>query len=185
MAVELAADVVEALAACCEELRRRSADAPHARIAWVAADRLHVTVRFIGEVDERRAKAIADVLRPDIAVAPFELAIEGVGTFPERGAPRVVWAGVASGAEALGVVEAHVSGRLAQCGVPAEARSYHPHVTLARVREPRGLRPVVWLEGLTARRFGIAPVNAITLFESRPSPRGHVYTALQRSRLTD
>lgn len=183
VAAEIAAAVVGELAACGEELRRRSTQAPHARITWVPPDRLHVTVRFIGEVDKPRARAIAAALEPMLRVAPFALEIHGVGTFPERGAPRVVWAGIGRGADALGAVEAEVSTRLDQCGVPREPRPYHPHVTLARVREPGGLRTAAWLEGLTDRRFGVAPVNAITLFESRPSPRGHVYVVLRHTSL--
>jgi 2'-5' RNA ligase len=183
VAVEIAPAVVGALAACGEELRRRSAQAVRAHITWVPADRLHVTVRFIGGVNEPQARAIAAALEPTVPLPPFDLEIHGVGTFPERGAPRVVWAGVGRGADALGAVEAEVSTRLDQCGVPREPRPYHPHVTLARVREPGGLRTATWLAGLTDRRFGVAPVNAITLFESRPSPQGHLYIPVQRTPL--
>jgi len=183
VAVELEPGVVREVAACGEELRRRSARAPRARITWVPADRLHVTVRFIGEVDEARSRAIVEALQPNLPLTPFESTIEGVGTFPERGAPRVLWAGVGRGAEALGAVEADVSARLDRCGVPREPRPYHPHVTLARVREPGGVRTATWLEGVTGRRFGVSPVNAITLFESRPSPQGHLYVPVQRTPL--
>ena len=134
VAVELEPRVVEAVAACSEELRRRSARAPRARITWVAPDRLHVTVRFIGDVDQTRSTTIADALRPGLALTPFDVAVEGVGTFPPHGAPRVLWAGIGRGAEAIGAGEAEVSARLEACGVPREARPYHPHVTLARVR---------------------------------------------------
>jgi 2'-5' RNA ligase len=183
IAVEIEPGVVQEVAACGEELRRRSARAARARIIWVPADRLHVTVRFIGEMDEVRSRAIVEVFRPHLPLTPFEVTVEGVGTFPERGAPRVLWAGVGRGAEALVAVEAEVSARLDRCGVPHESRPYHPHVTLARVREPGGLRTATWLDGLTGLRFGASPVNAITLFESRPSPQGHVYVALQRTPL--
>jgi 2'-5' RNA ligase len=56
-------------------------------------------------------------------------------------------------------------------------------VTLARVREPGGLKTATWLEGLNDRRFGVSRINAITLFESRPTRQGHVYVALQHTRL--
>lgn len=183
VAVEIAPQVIEALAACGDELRRRAARVPRARIAWVAADRLHVTVRFIGEVDEAETRAIATALAPDISLTPFALAIEGVGTFPEHRPPRVLWAGIGDGSDAIAAVEAEVSTRLEGCGVPREARPYRPHVTLARVREPGGLRTATWLADWTDRRFGVSPVNAITLFESRPSPQGHVYVPVQRTAL--
>jgi 2'-5' RNA ligase len=182
VAVELEPHVNGAVAACSAELRRRAAKAPRARITWVAAERLHITVRFLGEADAARAAAIRVALGPHLPLAPFDAAIEGVGAFPEHGPPRVLWAGVGGG-DALIAVEAEVSGRLDRCGLPREARPYHPHVTLARVREPGGLRTSAWLEGLHDRHFGLSPVKAITLFESRPSRDGHEYVALQRTRL--
>jgi len=183
VAVEIEPRVIEALAACGDELRRRAAAVRRARITWVPADRLHVTVRFIGEVDDARTQAIASALAPVLSAAPFELTVQRVGTFPEHGPPRVLWAGTGGGADALVAVEADVSTRLDGCGVPREPRPYHPHITLARVREPGGLRTATWLTGWTDRHFGVSPVNAITLFESRPSPQGHVYVALQRTPL--
>jgi len=184
VAVEIDPGIRDTIASCSDELRRRSAHAPRARITWVPSERLHVTVRFIGEVDAARAEAIAAVFAPDVPLAPFELALERVGTFPEHGPPRVLWAGVGVGADALVALEREVSLRLDRCGVPREDRPYHPHLTLARVREPGGLRTTAWLEGLSERRFGVSSVNAITLFESRPSRQGHVYVALRRTRLT-
>ncbi|MBI3047050.1 MAG: RNA 2',3'-cyclic phosphodiesterase [Acidobacteria bacterium] len=181
VAVEIDPAVVDRVAACGEELRRRSARAARARITWVPSDRLHVTLRFIGEVDEPRAQAIQAALRPALPAAPFDLTIEGVGSFPGQGPPRVLWAGIACGLDALRAIEAEVSARLDRCGIPREPRPYHPHVTLARVREAGGLRAAQWLEGLGGRQFGRSRVNAITLFQSRPSPQGHVYVALQRT----
>jgi 2'-5' RNA ligase len=184
VAVELEPRVLDATATCAEELRRRSARAPDARVTWVPADRLHVTVCFIGEVDAARAEAIARALAPDLPLAPFQVMVERVGAFPEHGAPRVLWAGIGFGVEELSAVEAEVSARLGRCGVARERRPYRPHVTLARVRDARGLRTAAWLDGLTDRVLGVSPVNAITLFESRPSPRGHLYVALQRTPLS-
>ncbi len=145
---------------------------------------MHVTTRFIGEVDAPRTETIVAALAPDLPVASFELTVERVGTFPEHGPPRVLWAGIGAGADALAAVEADVSARLDRCGVPPEPRPYHPHVTVARVREAGGLRTATWLDGLTARCFGTTPVKAITLFESRPSRQGHLYIPVQRTLLS-
>lgn len=184
VAVEIDPAVVQTIAECGDELRRRAAErAPRARITWVPSERLHVTVRFIGEVDEPRAGALAAALKPELAITPFELASERVGVFPPRGAPRVFWAGLTTGVDSLAALEQDVSTRLEACGVPREDRPYHPHVTLARVRDAAGLRSGPLLDGLTGRRFGAWPVNAITLFQSRPSPQGHVYVSLQRTAL--
>jgi 2'-5' RNA ligase len=183
VAVEIDPRVTEDIASSEDELRRRSARAPRARITWVPPDRLHVTVRFIGEIDATRATMIAAALAPDLPIAPFDVTLERVGTFPAHGPPRVLWVGVGSGVDGLAAVEKDVSARLDRCGVPRDDRPYRPHVTLARVRAPGGLRTAAWLEGLNDRRFGVSRVNAITLFESRPTRQGHLYVALQQTRL--
>jgi 2'-5' RNA ligase len=184
VAVQIDPSVTQALADFSAALRRRAHDlAPAARIGWVSPELLHVTSRFIGEVDDAKAAAIAGALLQDLAVSPFDLVLQGAGAFPERGAPRVLWAGIASGGEGLSAVETEVSARLAACGVAREDRPYHPHVTLARVREPAGLRSAALFERLADRRFGRSRVEAITLFQSRTSPKGAVYTPLHRTPL--
>lgn len=184
VAVELDPVVVQKMAEGVEEVRRRATmRAPRARIGWVPAERLHVTVRFIGRIDEPHAEAIAVALEPEVAVKRFEVTIQGVGAFPERGAPRVIWAGITAGIESLAALEQEVTARLAEVGVPCEERPYRPHVTLGRVREATGLRSGPLLDGLSTRRFGTSRVEAITLFQSRPSPQGHLYVPLQRTPL--
>jgi 2'-5' RNA ligase len=165
------------------ELRQRvGRHAPRAKLTWVATDRLHVTVRFIGEADDTRAAAIRAALAPPLGVAAFDLEIVELGAFPGRGRPRVFWAGVGAGHDEMVQVEREVSARLAGCGVAAEDRPYRPHLTLARVREPAGLRAGDVLEGLSGS-IGTQRVGAITLFQSRLSPQGPTYVALQETPL--
>lgn len=184
VAVEIDPSVVAALAEFGSSLRRRAQTlAPAARISWVSPEQLHVTSRFIGEVDDKKAAVIAGVLLEELAIDPFDLVVEGAGAFPERGAPRVLWAGISAGVAELGALEAEVSRRLMDCSVPREDRPYRPHVTLARVREPAGLRTPALFETPADRRFGTTHVEAITLFQSRTSPKGAVYTPLHRTRL--
>ena len=184
IAVAIDPAVASALAAVGDELQHRaSACAPRARIAWIPADRLHVTLRFIGEVEPDGLAAINAVLAPPVSAGPFDVAVGGVGAFPARGVPRVLWAGVADGAERLAGLEVDVTERLARCGVPPEERPFRPHLTLARVREAGGLPRRPLLDGLTDRAFGRTLVDAITLFHSRSSPQGPLYVPLQRTPL--
>jgi 2'-5' RNA ligase len=184
IAVEIDPSLVATLAEFAATLRRRAQTmAPAARINWVSAEQLHVTSRFIGEVDDKRAAVIAGALLADLPLDPFDVVVEGAGAFPERGSPRVLWAGISAGVAELGGLEAEVSRRLMQCGIPREDRPYRPHVTLARVREPAGLRTPALFETLAQRRFGTTRVEAITLFQSRTSPKGAIYTPLHRTRL--
>lgn len=181
---ELDPDIARDLARVSEELRARvEAEAPRARLTWVAADRLHFTVRFIGEVDDARVAAIVSALEPPLAVPVFGLTIEGIGVFPPKGPPRVIWAGVTAGGDDMVRVEQEVSRRLATCGIEPEGREYSPHVTLARVRDAGGLRPRDVVESAPRGTIGTTRVAAITLFQSRLSPKGPTYMPLQRTGL--
>jgi 2'-5' RNA ligase len=182
-AIELGADVAAQAGALVDDLRRRTAKlAPAARVTWVAADRIHLTLRFIGEVEEQQAAQVVHALRDPVRTAPFPVRWGAPGAFPPRGAPRVLWLGIERGARDLEALEAEVSGRLRAIGIPPEDRPYHPHLTLARVREPAGLRTAALFDGLHPR-LGETTVDAITLFESRLSPKGPAYTTLLKTPL--
>jgi len=183
IAIEMHRSVEDAAREVIAELRERTTRlAPRARIAWAVPERLHVTVRFIGEADEARALAIRSALGATIDAAVFDLTVEGVGAFPPKGPPRVLWAGLTDGRTGMIDVERAVAGRLDTI-VAAEERPYSPHLTLARVKEPAGLARAALLEGIEARHFGRVHVDAITLFESRLSPKGPTYVPLQRTAL--
>ena len=101
---------------------------------WLDADALHVTLAFIGEVDPSAQRRIEEAL--DRVEAPaLALALHGLGHFPPRGAPRVLWAG-ASPARELGALAAAVRRELARAGHPPERRKFAAHVTFARFRRP-------------------------------------------------
>ena len=184
VAVEIDSAVAQTIAEFTAELRRKAMSlAPGARMTWGHPEQIHVTVRFIGEADPVRAAAIAEVLQPELTLRAFDVIITRAGAFPPMGAPRVLWAGIEAGADALAALEREVSDRLVACGVEREDRPYRPHVTLARVRDASGLRSKPLFEQLAERRFGATPVEAITLFESRTSPKGATYVALQQTLL--
>jgi 2'-5' RNA ligase len=110
--------------------------------------------------------------------------VRGVGRFPPRGAPRVLWAGIEGAAGRFAELEETVATRLAACcPLRAEAPG-RPHVTLARVREARGLQTSALLDGFEGHDFGTASVEAITLFESRQASGGVQYVALQQTMLS-
>ena len=187
MRLFVAIELSEAVAASALDLisRLRSAAAklaPQSRITWVTAERLHITVRFIGHVEDSKGDAVRGVL----AALPgerFDLTIAGVGTFPPKGGPRVIWAGLTAGRPQLISLEKLVSDRLREAGVPPEERPFNPHVTLARVRDAQGLRAGTLVEPVRDLVLGSTRVDAITLFESRLSPKGPTYVALQRTAL--
>jgi len=182
--IEISPAVVTATIELIDQLRAASATlAPRSRVTWATAERLHITIRFIGHVDDTRVDEIRAVLVPPLAVDSFDLTIAGVGTFPPKGPPRVVWVGLTGGRDRFMAIEQTVSERLARAGVPREERPYNPHLTLARVRDATGLRSAPFVGSLREISIGTTTVDAITLFESRLSPKGPTYVALARTPL--
>ncbi len=112
---------------------------------WMPADQIHLTLRFIGEVDNGRLSDIAEALT-EVGVAPFSISLSGVGHFPPRGKPKVLWAGVADGA-AVTRLHHKIEVRLQRLGLPPDARKFAPHVTLARLKGA----PVVGVGDFLAR----------------------------------
>src|SRR4051812_4502594 len=110
IAVELPRSVAAAATAASEAMRERVRQhAPHARLSWVPPDRMHLTVRFLGELNPDRERAIAQTLAAPIESKPFPLTLGEAGAFPLRGAPRTVWLAINDGRSELSAVEEAVS----------------------------------------------------------------------------
>lgn len=185
VAVEVGTEVQRVATKVIDDLRRRTASvAPHARVTWVGPEQLHLTVRFIGQVDPGLGEKIRTTLAPSLETPAFAITVERTGTFPPKRPPRVIWAGITSGIDGLRLVEQEVRARLDRLVRSTEEREYHPHLTLGRVKNPAGLRPAVLLEGLENTVFGAVRVAAVTLFESRLSSSGPTYIPLGRAELT-
>lgn len=147
-------------------------------VTWVAPANMHLTLRFLGEVEEGVAAELrARIARP-FDTAAFRLAVSGLGAFPPGGAPRVFWLGLAEGAEGLGRLHDEVEARLDGLGFERETRPFRAHLTLGRVKAPLGAGARTALAATPAADIGWCEVSQVTLFESRLSPRGAVYTAL-------
>jgi 2'-5' RNA ligase len=166
------------LAAHVAELRAR---AP--RLSWVRAEGLHVTLRFLGEVDAATVtEAHAAMRGAAAALAPFSVALAGLGAFPSAAAARVVWAGVAEGGAALAALHRALEAALATRGIPPEGRAFHPHVTLGRARDPRATRGLEGALGATVA-FGAFRVEAVHLMRSTLDPGGSRYSVLAEAPL--
>ena len=149
-------------------------------ISWVGTDNFHVTLKFLGEIEERRAEEIGGALTEAVAeIEAFDVALRGLGAFPTPARPRVIWAGVGSGEARLAVLAAAVDQSLIQLGFPREARAFSAHITLGRVREPR--RDPALAEALARAltlELGATRVDRVVLMRSAPSPRGARYSEL-------
>lgn len=128
-------------------------------------------------MDEARLPAVAAALGDAAAgLGAFDATVVGLGAFPSPARPRVVWAGVAEGAEHLGGLAARVERACAALGFPPEDRAFSPHITLGRVRvPPRAPRLGDLLAAAAREEFGRLRVARAVLMESRLSPRGPRY----------
>jgi 2'-5' RNA ligase len=184
IAIEIGPHLAAAVIRTIAELGRRAQDlAPAARISWARPSGLHVTLHFLGDVEAPRAASLARALEAPLALAPFTIVCRGIGAFPPRGAPRVIWAGLEDAGGGLAGARGMIGERLVAAGLAVDARPFHPHLTLARVRDARGLTREPLVEGLSDLDVGRATVNTVTLFESRLRPDGAEHTALVRTKL--
>ena len=127
-ALDIPDDVKAALAALLDRLR------PLAKLHWIPLEKLHITTKFIGEWPEARLEELKGALRSVRAPGPVEVSIRRLGWLPSPRSARVLYAGVEPG-ESLTTLAAATEHAAERAGVPAEARIYRPHVTLARTRE--------------------------------------------------
>jgi 2'-5' RNA ligase len=146
---------------------------------------MHLTLRFLGELAPQRAvgfgRQLPEVVRSG---APLRLRLEGLGTFPSGGRPRVVWVGLAGDLGLLSGLQGAVEELARRFGVPGEERGFHPHLTLGRVREVSKLGPG-WRSAVASA--SVQPVGwtvrEVQLMRSELRPEGARYTELASVRL--
>ena len=148
---------------------------------WSTREQLHLTLRFIGDVDERDATSIDEALMT-ISAPRFTLELKGVGAFGGKN-PRAIWAGVA-GNQPLLHLQRKIESAMQRLGLPAEERKYTPHVTLARLRATPAGRVMDFLADHSLYASGPFEVNEFTLFSSRLTPNGSIYVTEREYPLT-
>lgn len=180
IAVDVTEEVRTAVAGQAARLREANCD-----VGWVKPENFHLTLKFLGETPDGRLddiKASLDLIAASRAA--FELELCSMGCFPERGAPRVVWVGAGAGRDALAVVVRDVEGGMENLGFPREQRDFAAHLTIGRVRSPRGverLRHRVEEEADTG--FGRCVVDEIRLYKSTLASSGSVYDLMHAAKL--
>jgi RNA 2',3'-cyclic 3'-phosphodiesterase len=182
IAADLPESVREAIAAA--QRRISAALGSAANLKWVRPEHSHLTLVFIGNVDDARVTATADAIGREVEMLPFDADFEGAGVFPPRGAPRVLWLGIGAGAAQVMELQRTIASRTAALGLALEDRGFHPHLTLARWRESR---PADRNRALDAAPRGLvarAHIASVTLYQSRLSSAGPAYTALARANLS-
>jgi 2'-5' RNA ligase len=154
-----------------EALQRRQQGVPGAR--WRPLEAMHVTLRFFGEVRED----VADDLDAELSTvkgAPFDMMLEGVGSFGEGEDIHAVWAGVGENTP-LRQLAARCETAARRAGLKPEQRAYRPHVTLAYTRRPDPARVAAWIQGHNLLKSPPFRVDRFGLYSSWQGPEGSVY----------
>jgi 2'-5' RNA ligase len=151
--------------------------------AWVEPENLHLTLRFIGEVEEPAVAEIAAALET-VEAAPFSFALDGMGDFGSGKRLRALWVGVALN-EALDHLQARIESALVRLGLEPEHRRFTPHVTLARLKGAPAHRARRYIMENGAFRAGPFPVQGFTLFSSFLSRNGAIHDPVAEFALTD
>jgi 2'-5' RNA ligase len=148
---------------------------------WQNDGQLHLTLRFLGDVDRHLAGDIHAALGT-VHQTPFEIALSGLGLFDNRGFPDTVWAGVAPH-DPLTALHKKIDAALRRVGIPPDPRAFLPHITLARLNRTAGpVAPMIEAHGgLTSPMF---TAHSFGLFESDLTADGAVYTLIERYALS-
>lgn len=143
-------------------------------VRWIGPENLHLTLRFIGEVEEPLLPEIDSALSA-IRSPAFDLALDGVDVFGDRRRARVLWAGV-RGSQSLSALQSKAESALVRAGLEPEARKFHPHITLARLNGLKPDRLVAYLQANAAFMTREFPIEEFVLYSSRLGRGGAIYT---------
>lgn len=176
VAIELSRAVRQELETLVNRLKKSGV-----RASWTSPDTMHLTLRFLGDITEDQAQVLAARLREQYAVLdPFELMIVGTGAFPTLKRPNIVWAGVIPLDGPLSAAQSIAENAAQGIGLTPEKRKFHPHLTLARLKDPKtGGLLFPYLAREKAYSGGRFQVNGVSLYQSRLSPKGAKHTRLE------
>ena len=179
VALDLSQPVRAAISTFCEKLRRAF---PAAR--WARPEGIHVTLKFIGEVNEDRVVPIQSALGQVHSAAPVELNFRGTGFFPNERRPRVFWVGIEATPN-LAQLASEIESHLEPLGIARETREFRPHLTLARIDETGGIEKLhAALNQAGPQDFGAIKVSEMYLYESKLGRGGAQYSRLATFRFS-
>lgn len=155
-------------------------------VKWVPADQLHVTLVFAGDLAAEDLEGLREEVST-VDLPPLSLSLTGLGHFPPRGEPRVVWAALGGDVEALTRLQADLADRALRHNVPPEKRGFVAHVTLGRVRSPFGALALIEQLKVVGKELDGKPFapTGLLLYQSELRPGGPIHTPLLRRPMPD
>lgn len=182
-AIDLPPQLKQKLADHGEQLREAE---PDAHASWTRPDNIHLTLKFLGNVNVPDVAKLSQAAeRAVVSVPRFKLTAEGPGTFPKNGPPRVLWIGISDPDEQLARLHASLENEGAKLGFAKEARAFHPHLTLARLRSSKGAKAL----GAAHRARDFEPVeisvSELLVIRSELGREGSRYSVISRHQLEE
>ena len=182
-AIELPPEVRARAAGFIKALREA---APDTRASWDREEKLHLTLKFFGDVEESKVEQLTAALnRAAARINSFQLNLRGTGVFPPSGLPRVLWLGAVDSSGRLDKLHNQIEEECAHIGFARERKQFHPHLTIARLRRPEGARRLSALHKAMEFETEAFPVKEIVLIKSELLPQGSRYTKLSSHELKE
>ena len=180
IALPLEASVRDYLEKLIRDLREQGAD-----VKWVAAENIHLTIRFLGATDDRLIPGLSAII-DDIGsrFAAIDTVIDRIGGFPNLQLPNIFWVGLKGRIDLLSQIAAEVESAVRTCGFAPETKGFRSHLTLGRVKKTRGIGPL--LAYLPMLKVKPLPVHfdRMVLYQSTLTPSGPIYRPLHEKQLT-
>ena len=150
-------------------------------VRWVRPEGIHLTLKFLGNIEEERIPEVSDIIRKcSTDTTSFTLSVRSLGAFPNEKNPKVIWAGAEDDSGTLAKLQQALENILSSIGFKVEKRAFSPHLTLGRLKSPKGKgRLTQGLEDYKHFEFGTFEAKEVCLFKSELKPGGAIYTKLK------
>ena len=180
LAIELPATILKRIEEVQKDLKSSRAD-----VRWVSPGNIHLTLKFFGNIEVSQIDPIVKSIEEQIQTTPpISIAVQGISAFPGLKNPRVIWVGLNDEKGILVSLQRRLEKELEKIGYKPEDRSFHPHLTLGRMRSNRGKDELVrGMDKYRVEDFGNFQVEKVVLFKSDLKPTGPIYTPLREIRL--
>jgi 2'-5' RNA ligase len=179
IAIETPPDVKADIAKVQEGLRAAKAD-----VRWESIEKFHITLKFLGNVEEPRLNSLADRLQEALGTfTAFNMTYQGVGCFPNQHHPRIIWIGAENEDGSLTKIQETTEEVAEEMGFQREERQFHPHITIGRVKGPKNLKALVSELGNASFNAHAAIIKDVLLMKSDLKPTGSVYSVLRTYQL--
>lgn len=184
IAIPLPAEIRHTLLSLQRELGQTGAD-----VKWVEPENIHLTLKFLGELNEKKVPPVCQALEETArAKSAFGARLGPVGAFPATSSPRTIWVGLGKGEEETAEIARALEERIARIGIPKEKREFTPHITIGRTRSAKNIGKLKEALASCRERFGNEgyefSVDRVILFKSTLTPKGPIYENIKEGALS-